>query len=335
MIDFGVAGAWKIRTQTNARYAGWRTLAARTGQFNATPPYWPASATLSVQSGTQLPNVNQQWDSSQDLLCPCTRGQKLTAPNAVASINVPGRLEMDDDVVRGHADLQRNLPLFRGALPATGGKFRFDINQDLFDNPWQYGTLGIPNNDYPRSRIWWDIEHSDLAALDPAIQTNWQSFLNDFAQLTSPSGYQVADLYPLDNDDEFIRYSSGGTPPEFYPSLGRICMSDANVLYFSAISRTDMDGHSNRNSLLSRIDRLPCTMSGSFTGMYRSWICSLEQCGASDGDIDPLRQRYGDLQQFMGTLGSLGCSRPADLMRCVCPPMTTCPCPPSPVGVGR
>ena len=331
MIDFGVAGAWKIRTQTNARYAGWRTLTARTGQFNATPPYWPASANLSAQTGTPLPDVNQQWDSMQDLLCPCTRGQQLTAPNAVAAINVPGRLEMDDDVIRGHADLERNLPLFRGALPATGGKFRFSINQDLFDNHWQYNTLGIPYNDYPRSRVWWDIELADLAALDPAIDSNKQ-LLDQNLQLLQANPKQ-ADLYPLDNDDEFLRYS--GNPPEFYPRLGRLCMSDPNALYLSAISRTDHDGHPNRNSLLSRIDRLPCTMSGSFTGMYRSWICGLEQCGAPDGDIAPLRQRYGDLQQFMGTLGFLGCSRPANLRRCVCPPMTTCPCPPSPVGVGR
>lgn len=331
MIDFGVAGAWKIRTQTNARYAGWRTLAARTGQFNATPPYWPTSANLSVRTGTPLPDVNQEWDSAQDLLCPCTRGQRLTAPNAVASVNVPGRLEMDDDVVRGHADLERNLPLFRGALPATGGKFRFDINQDLFDNPWQYNTLGIPHNDFPRSRIWWDIEHADQAALDPAIDTNKQLLDQNLRLLqTNPNR---ADLYPLDIDEEYLRYS--GSAPPFYPRLGRLCMSDSSALYISAISRLDEGGTPNPRSLLSRIDRLPCTMSGSFTGMYRSWICRLEQCGAPDGEIDPLRQRYGDLQQFMGTLGFLGCSRPADLQRCVCPPMSTCPCPPSPVGVGR
>lgn len=332
MIDFGVAGAWKIRTQTNARYAGWRTLTNRSGQFNATPPYWPSSANLSAQTGTALPNVNQQWDSTSDLLCNCTRGQQLTAPGAIAAINVPGRLEMDDDVIRGNADLERNLPLFRGALPATGGRFRFNVNQDLFDNHWQYNTLGIPHNDYPRSRVWWDIEHADLAALDPAIDTHKQLLDQNLQRLQANPNQ--ADLYPLDNDDEFLRYT--GNAPEFYPRLARLCIADENIVYLTAISRTDMDGQPNQNSLLSRIDRLPCTMSQSFTGMYRSWICELEQCGAADGDIDPLRQRYGDLQQFMGGLPpNLRCSRPSNLQPCVCPPMTTCPCPPSPVGVGR
>lgn len=334
MIDFGVVGAWKIRTQTNARYAGWRTLTSRSGEFNATPPYWPSSANLSARSGNSLPNVNQQWDSQQDLLCPCVRGQQLTAPNAQASINVPGRLEMDDSVIQGHAELERNLPLFRGALPATGGRFRFDTNQDLFDNHWQFSTLGISHNDYPRSRVWWDIEHSDLAALDGAIDSNKQILDQNLQRLqTNPN---AADLYPLDNDDEFIRYR-GWRPPDFYPRLSRLCIADVDAVYNSAVSRLDQNGRPNRNSLLTRIDRLPCTMSGSFAGMYRSWICELEQCTAPDGDIDPLRQRYGDLQQFMGTLGSIGCSRPANLQPCLppMPPLPLPPCPPSPVGVGR
>ena len=333
MIDFGVVGAWKIRTQTNARYAGWRTLTTRTGEFNATPPYWPSSANLTARSGNPLTNVNQQWDSTQDLLCPCVRGQQLTAPNATAAINVEGRLEMDDNVIQGHATLERDLPLFRGALPATGGKFRFDINQDLFDNHWQYHTLGLPHNDYPRSRAWWDIEHSDLAALDGAIDSNKQLLDQNLQRLqTNP---KVADLYPLDNDDEHLRYRD--STPDYYPRLGSACQADPQRVYFDLVSRVDANGRPNDRSLLSRIDRLPCTMSQSFTGMYRSWICELEQCDAPDGDIAPLRQRYGDLQRFMGTLGSIGCSRPANLQRCSppMPPQPLPPCPPSPVGVGR
>ncbi len=331
MIDFGVAGAWKIRTQTNARYAGWRTLTSRTGESNATPPYWPASAPLTAQTGTALPNVSDEWDATTDLLCPCVRGPQLTAPGAVASINVEGRLEMDDDVIRGNANLERDLPLFRGALPATNGRFRFNLNQDLFDNHWQYNSLNIPDNDSPRSRVWWDIEHADLTALDPAIDTNKQLLDTNLQRLQSNP--RQADLYPLDNDDEFLRYT--GDAPEFYPRVSRLCQADAEAVYFSAVSRVDRNGRPLPNSLLTRIDRLPCTMSSSFIGIYTSWICELEQCGAPDSEIDPLRQRYGDLQQFMGTLTSLGCSRPPNLQRCICPPMSFCPCPPSPVGVGR
>lgn len=333
MINFGSAGAWKIRAQANARYAGWRTLTNRTGENNASPQFWTSSGTLSTRTGNPLPDVQGAWNANQDLSCPCVRGTQLTAPNAVSAINVPGRIEMDDDVIQGRAELERNLPLLRGALPATNGRFRFDVTQDLFDNHWQYSSLGIPWNDYPRSRVWWDIEHSDLAALDGSIDTHKQ-LLDQNLQLLQSNPNQ-ADLYPLDMDDEFTRYN-GPPAPDFYPRIGRYCTDDSMALYNSYISRVDQNGRPNPNSLLSRIDRLPCTMSQSFTSMYRSWICELEQCGAPDGDIDPLRQRYGDLQQFMGSLSvTLGCQRPANLTRCVCPPMTTCPCPPSPVGVGR
>jgi hypothetical protein len=34
MINFGVVGVWKVRTQANARYAAWRTITARTGEDN-------------------------------------------------------------------------------------------------------------------------------------------------------------------------------------------------------------------------------------------------------------------------------------------------------------
>ncbi|MBM4076542.1 MAG: hypothetical protein FJ267_13005, partial [Planctomycetes bacterium] len=73
MINFGVAGAWKVRAQVNSRYAGWRTLTNRTGESNAIPPYWPQSAGLSAVSGSSLNSVNQIWNSSIDLQCPCTR----------------------------------------------------------------------------------------------------------------------------------------------------------------------------------------------------------------------------------------------------------------------
>lgn len=326
MINFGVAGAWKVRTQANTRYAAWRTVNARTGELNPTPPYWPATATLTTQAGQDLPTASQLWDSQQELLCPCIRGTQLTAPNAPAVVNVPGRLEMDGLVLQGNAILDKALPLLRGALP--GGRFRFNLKQDVFDNQWQFYSLGIPWNNHTRADVWWDIAHSDLAALDGNIDSNKQRLDENLNRLqTSP---RRDDLYPLDNDEEFIRYS-GWPPPDFYPRLGRLCMSNPDEVYVSAVSRLDTDGHPNPRSLLSRIDNLPCSFSRGFTGMYRSWICELEQCGFNDGDIDPLRQRYNDLAQFMGTKGcGVG-----QLTRCQCPPMTTCPCPPSPVGVGH
>lgn len=328
MINFGVAGAWKVRTQANARYAAWRTVNARTGEHNPAPRYWPAAAPLTTGAGQDLPTTSQLWDSHPNLLCPCIRGPQLTAPHAGVAVNVAGRMEMDGDVLQGNAVLDKPLPLLRTALP--GGRFRFNLKQDVFDNQWQFYALGIGWNTDIRADVWWDIEHSDLGQLDGAVDSNREALEQNLQTLQSSIHRQ--DLNPLDNDEEFIRYS-GWPPPDFYPRLNRICMSEPDAVYMSAVSRLDQDGHPNPNSLLSRIDNLPCSMSRSFASMYRNWICELEMCDFDDASIDPLRHRYRDLSQFMG---AQSCPNPpSPLRRCQCPPMTTCPCPPSPVGVGH
>ena len=328
MIDFGVVGAWKIRTQANARYAAWRTVNARTGELNPTPSNWPANAPLLTHGAADLPSSSLLWDSTQALACPCVRGQQLTAPNAQATIKVPGRLEMDGFVLEGNAQLSKPLPLLPTAVP--GGRFRFNLKQDVFDNQWQFYALGIGWNTDIRADVWWDIEHSNMATLDGAASSNLQSLNQTLQQMQSDR--HAKDLYPLDNDDEFTRYG-GWPPPDFYPRLGRVCISEPMGVYISVVSRSDGDGHPNKDSLLSRIDALPCSMSKSYATMYKNWICQLEQCGFPDDKIAPLRQRYNDLADFMREHGCPG--SPGQLNPCTYPPMATCTCPPSPVGVGH
>jgi len=327
MIDFGVAGAWKVRTQANARYAAWRTVNARTGEHNPDPPYWSASAPLTTRSAPDLTDARPLWDSQADLLCPCIRGNQLTAPSAPNTVNVPGRLDVDGFVLQGNADLERRLPLLRTAL--TRGTFHFNLSQDIFDNQWQFYSLGIPWNNHLRALSWWDIEHSDLAARDGTINSSLQDLNRNLEQLQSNP--QRQELYPLDNDDEHIRYY-GWPPPDFYPRLSRACMSEPEQVYISLVSRLDSDGQRNDRALLTRIDRLPCDMSRRFAAMYRQWICELEMCGSSE-DMSGLRARYADLQQFMRAQRCP--NSPGDLTRCQCPPQTFCPCPPSPQGVGH
>lgn len=331
MINFGIAGAWKVRTQVNARYAAWRTVNARTGEYNPLPRNWPANTPLTTSAGKDLPDVDQLWDSDPNLQCPCIRGPQLTAPNAQKPITVRGRLELDGFVLEGNAQLQRSFPLLQRALP-NGGKFQFNLKQDIFDNQWQFYSLNIPFNDSIRAQVWWKIQHSDIASLDPTV-SNFDTMLNsNLSQLQTVSLFK--ELAPLDEDEEFVRYY-GTRPPDFYPRLKRMCESDPDIVYLSAVSRVDKNGKPNPNSLLSRIDNLPCSMSGSFTGMYKKWICQLETCNFPDGEISPLRNRYSDLEQFMR---SRQCpNTPPDLQKCKPPPMSPPfpACPPSPVGVGH
>jgi len=306
MINFGVIGAWKVRTQITTRYAGWGTVAERTGQFNPPPKNWPTNALWEEIDGTNLPQVDNLWNADPALLAPSIRGPQLTSPHGDTPVNVPGRLEMDDQVNRGHAVLDKPLPLLRGAT--SSGRFGFNLTQDLFDNRWQFFTLGIPSNESIRALIWYDISHSDLARLDPDIDQQWERVQQLAQQLQSNP--QKCRLYPLDRDPEFQRYR--GNWPDFYPRASG-CSADVNNVARNIVG-----------PLIGRINNVPCNVGRAFSGMYRSWICQLEACGYPDGEIQPLRDKYNALTGLNCGIGPLP-------MRCVCPPMGSCPCPPSPI----
>lgn len=306
MINFGVIGSWKVRAQAATRYAGWGTVAERTGQYNPPPPNWPATALWEEIDGPLLPEVDQLWNSDMALMAECIRGPQLSSPHGTPPVNVPGRLEMDDQVQRGHAVLDRPLPLLRGATPT--GRFRFDLTQDLFDNRWQFFTMGFPSNETIRIRVWYDIEHGDLAQLDSEIERQWDS-VQELAALLVDNPHKCR-LFPLDRDPEFRRYT--GNWPDFYPRV-RGCSLDVDQ-----VERTLVQ------PLIGRVRAVPCNVARRFTAMYQRWICELERCGYDEGAIQELRDKYNDLR-------GLGCGIGDLPPRCVCRPPARCPCPPSPV----
>ena len=55
MMNLGTGGAWKLRTQINARHAAWRSLEQRTGNNDPHPGNWPSDATL--DSGPTSPSA--------------------------------------------------------------------------------------------------------------------------------------------------------------------------------------------------------------------------------------------------------------------------------------
>lgn len=319
MINYGVAAAWKVRTQGNAHYAGFRTLLVRTGDWNGHPANWP-NATLSAGTGAALPTVSQLWDAHPDTSHPRAdwiRGSWLTSPSQIVPVHVEGRLEFDAGVHTGTASMQRPLPLLRGALPT--GQFGFNLTLPLFDNRWQFHSLGIGDNRNPRTRVWWDIEEGDLAALDSQILTSQQRLLTAYQRLLSNPRPQY--LQPLDQDVEFRIYS--GNTPDFYPRVGG-CSADVQFVRMTQVA-----------PLVDRINRLPCDMSRRYCEqLYRPWIERLERCGANDRTIQPLRDRYNDLRQLVNALpNSMGCgSVPALMPQMPCDPadlncLSQCPAP--------
>lgn len=322
MINFGVVGAWKVRTQGNAHYAAFRSLQVRTGDANPPPDNWP-NANLNSGSGNSLPTVGQLWEAHPDTTHPradWVRGDWLTAPNQVVPVHVEGRLEFDEGVHSGTASMSRNVPFLRGAT--ASGRFGFSLTQEVLDNRWQFHTQGMSDNLASRTRVWWDIEHNDLVALDAQI-ANFKAQL-DAAQQLLISNPQIQYLYPLDQDIEFSIYSATTPPtaPNFYPGTGG-CSLDVNEVQLNSV-----------DPLNTRIRRLPCTMSQAFLDLYRTWICRMEHCGATAQATAPLRDRYNDLRQFVNSLPmELRCGSVPALTPCEeCDPMdaacwSQCPAP--------
>ena len=300
MINFGVAGAWKVRTQVAARYAGWGTVAERTGQSNPPPDNWPRNALWEEINGANLPELDQLWSSHTDLLAAAVRGPMLTSPQQEVPVPVKRRLEMDDEVQRGHAVLDRPLPLLRGAT--TTGRFGYDLSQDLFDNRWQFFTMGFTHNEDLRTDLWYALSHDELAQLDGDISTQWNLLQRASQELRSNP--RKCALYALDRDRDFQTYY--GSAPDFYPRI-RGCSMDVNDVSMRLVG-----------PLITEINGLPVTISQRFGGMYRSWICQLEMCGGPG--IGPLQAKYNGLRPLSG----MGQLQPCT---CMSPP---CPCPPIP-----
>jgi len=322
MINFGVVAAWKIRTQGNAHYAAFRSVQVRTGEWNPAPANWPR-ATLTQGTGASLPTVGGLWDADPDTAHPRAdwirgdwiRGDWLAAPGAVSAVHVAGRLEFDDGVHTGAAQVERPVPLMRGAL--SNGRFRFDVQNDLLDNRWQYHSLGIGANEDLRTLSWWAIEDGDLAALDPSLAQRLMQLQATQSRLQRLK----TNLDPLDRDIEFWIYRLGRN--EFHPRLSSGCSLEiADVQMNQALP------------LIDRINRLPCEgISQQYLGLYRTWIGRLERCGADDQIIQPLRDRYNDLRQFVNAMPRDFCGEadplerqmPCDPMDAAC--LSQCPAP--------
>lgn len=302
MINFGVAGAWKVRTQVAARYAGWGTVAERTGQSNPPPDNWPPNALWEEINGTNLSELDQLWNSQTDLLAAAVRGPALTSPLQQVPVPVKRRLEMDDEVQRGHAVLDRPLPLLRGAT--TTGRFGYDLTQDLFDNRWQFYTMGFADNEDLRTDLWYAISHTELSVLDHDIGRQWDLLQRASQELRNNP--RKCSLYALDRDREFQTYY--GSAPDFYPRV-RGCTMDVGDVSTRLVF-----------PLVQEIEALPLTISQRFATMYDRWLCGLEGCKYTGPGYAELAAKYNGIR----ALARREPRRP-------CPPCPKpCPCPPLP-----
>lgn len=320
MVNFGNMAAWKVRSQTNTRYAGWRTLRDRSGQSDPAPANWPTPATLGASGGADLTDADALWNGSAILTTPVTRGPAITANAAgggSATVVVPGRFEMHDDVHAGDSHVSRHLPMLPGILPGNG-RYGYTQHQQILDHRWEYRHLAIPRNPYDRpndpgdsgngarrAKRWYRLDPPFFGQLSGALQRLAQA---DARLKANPT---KLGLDPLDRDPEFYFYrlrrllgfSGGNIPspipedarvsvPDFHPRARRVCDVDKGRMQRAVV-----------DPLVRQIERLPGTMGRAFESLYRSEISRLQaMMPPPQAEIDALKEKLKQVQAFLGSL---------------------------------
>ena len=316
MVNFGNMAAWKIRSQHNTRYAGWRTLQDRTGQNDPNPPHWPRPATLSTSGGRAMANANAIWNRHPMLTTPVTRGPAIVEPDQGRYIRVPGRFNMDATVHAGDSHIERRLPLLRKSLP-NNGRYGYTQHQELLDNRWEYRHLQMPRNPFERRGDPGDGGNRARRAkrwyrLDPPF---YPEIRDELRQLAIADGRLKSyparrDLAPLDRDAEFYyirlraRLGISGPIPDVIPDGIRV-----NVPDFHPRARVRCETDKSRvkstvvDPLVRQIERLPGRMGRAFEQLYQTEIRRLEQLDPPpQAEIDALREKLQQVQQFLGSL---------------------------------
>jgi len=298
MVNIGVVGGWKIRTQLAARYAGWRTLHSRTGQSDPDPANFrqrqstggafQPTASIRSSSGSAIEPTRNLWNGDARLRTPEIRGSQIREPSQGRTILVPGRLEMPDGVHNGHASLDRQTPLMANSMVPSTGRYQFELDHNLLDHRWEFHDLGYGSNSDRRAKRWWQIDPTPGNL--PELAGDLAQFQQAYARLASNP--DQANLDVLDRDDEFIRYR-GFPPPDFHPTIGGLCTEDMQLV------RND----SRFQQLLDRITRLPGSMSRAFIGLYQQEINRLQALQPPPTqEIQRLETLVEQLNQFLGSL---------------------------------
>lgn len=315
MVNFGNMAAWKVRSQQNTRYAAWRTLQDRTGQFDPNPPSWPQPATLGTSGGQAMTNANAVWNRHPLLTTPVTRGPVIVEPKRGLTIAVPGRFDMDATVHAGDSHIERKLPLLRKSLPDNGA-YGYTQHQELLDGRWEFRHLSMPRNPYDRPGDPGDGGNRARRAkrwyrLDPPffpLQKELRQLAEADARLkANPSR---ADLDPLDRDAEFYyirlqaQLGGNGPIPQTVPEGLRIQVPDFHP---RAQVKCDVDRDRVKRSvvdpLVNQIQHLPGRMGNDFASLYRGEIQRLKQLDPPPmAEIQAWQQKLDQVQQFLGSL---------------------------------
>lgn len=302
IINFGTISSWRVRGNTAARFAVWRTVGLRTGGAYPNPPNWrvpQATSGLLPGIAANAQTVGQAWNQG-DLLQSALRGPAVVDPgsgNAFAVSNFQ-YLEMVNQMQTGMANLKKKMPLLPNLRSTT-------INplHPILDPLWRFEDMSPKTNFFAmrsngdwRAYQWYLFEPQQLG--DGNLLNLYMQFQQADQKIQQNGG--AAALLPLDRDDELTAWR--GSPPDFYPGLNGCEILPANV---------QMNLVSGRGGLISRIEGpngggrggVPDQMAQTFIDMYNQQLKQAQQQQPPDQQlISQLQDKIQQMQQFRATL---------------------------------
>ena len=298
MMNLGTGGAWKIRTQINARQAVWRALEQRTGQNDPHPGNWPADARL--DSGTTGPSpVPFDPFAGQ----PVVRGPVLIEPAQGKFLPVQrDYLNLLPDLLQGIAEITRPYPLLQ-SLP---GNLAFVRNHVIFDGTrFQFPTMNLGSNTVRRVLGLYALL-LDLEAPDE-VQAYLEAAVRVYFDPNEPA------LRPVTGGDPEIYELIGQRSPNFQPHL--LSASDWRTTMIPQVS-TRIPDYCEANPgtvrsekvdrLLRAIHNVPHDVSDYYIGVYQSVIQRLQMIDpkppAVVQQIMQLQAKVNQVQAFRASL---------------------------------
>lgn len=298
MINLGTGGAWKIRTQINARHAAWRSLEQRSGQGAPHPGNWPNDARLQSSQTNPSPVPFDPFAGQV-----VARGPVIVDPMTGEFLPVqPGFLDMRPQLMQGEAAVSRPYPLLQ-TLP---GDLSFRRDHVVFDGTrFQFPTMNLGSNTSRRVLGLYPMFLQSRAPDDA------QKYLDAAIAIYADPNEEA--LKPLTGGDPEVQELMNQQSPNFQPSLlrgndwrtTRIPQVRTRVPDYCEANRVTVRGE-KVEPLLRAIRNVPHDVADYYLGVYGRVIAQLEAIDpkppAVQQQLETLKAKRDQVQNFRASL---------------------------------
>lgn len=298
MINLGTGGAWKIRTQINARHAAWKALEQRSGQGDPHPGNWPGDATLRSSTANSSPVPFDPFAGQV-----VARGPVVVDPVTGEFLPVQaGYLDMRQHLVEGEAAISRPYPLLQ-SLP---GDLAFRRDHVVFDGTrFQFPSMNLGSNTTRR------VPGLYPMFLESRAPDEAQEYLDAaFAVYTDPNEDA---LRPLTGGDPEVQDLLGQRSPNFQPTILR--GSDWRMTQIPQV-RTRVPDYCEANPGTVRSERVepfirairnvPHSVADYYLGVYQRAINQLQNLDPQPDGVEQLleelRAKRDQVRRFRASL---------------------------------